>query len=80
MLDNYHRINRDNRKLKRENENLIESNDRLLEENAALHEQNKDYSLLRKVFGRDHMDDLLRQAQEKQQAKRNKVQDHKWER
>ena len=80
VLDNYHRINQDNRKLKKENENLIERNDRLREENEALREQNKDYSLLRKVLGKDHMDDLLRQAREKQQVKRNKARERKRER
>jgi hypothetical protein len=80
VLDKYHRISEDNRKLKMENGNLIERNDRLREENEALREQNKDYSLLRKVFGTDRMNDLLWQAREKQQAKRNKTRERKWER
>lgn len=62
VLDNNHRINQDNGRLHKENENLIKSNDRLREENADLREQNRDYSLLRKVFGRDQMDDLVRRG------------------
>ena len=67
--DNYHRINERNGKLYRENEHLIASNDRLKEENTTLREQNKDYSLLRKVFGSRQIDNLVAQAREAQQAK-----------
>jgi len=70
----YHRINEKNGKLYRENEHLIASNDRLKEENTALREQNKDYSLLRKVFGSRQVDNLVAQAREAQQAKRRKKQ------
>lgn len=80
VLDKYQRISEDNRKLKMENGNLIKRNDRLREENEALREQNKDYSLLRKVFGRDPIDDLLKQTRVKQQVKRNKARERKWER
>ena len=54
----------------KENEHLIASNDRLKEENTALREQNKDYALLRKVFGSKQVDNLVAQAREAQQAKR----------
>ena len=72
--DSYHRINERNGKLYRENEHLIASNDRLKEENTALREQNKDYSLLRKVFGSKQIDDLVAQAREAQEAKRRQRQ------
>ena len=72
--DNYHRINERNGKLFRENEHLISSNDRLREENAALRDQNKDYSLLRKMFGSRQIDNLVAQAREAQQAKRRQRQ------
>ncbi len=72
--DNYHRINERNGKLYRENEHLIASNDRLKEENTVLREQNKDYSLLRKVFGSKQIDDLVVQAREAQQAKQRQRQ------
>ena len=52
------------------NEGLARSNDRLKEENTVLREQNKDYSLLRKVFGNKQIDDLVGQAREAQRAKR----------
>ena len=41
------------------NEGLARSNDRLKEENTVLREQNKDYALLRKVFGSRQIDDLV---------------------
>ncbi len=56
------------------NEGLARSNDRLKEENTSLREQNKDYSLLRKVFGSRQTDDLVAQAREPQQAKRRQRQ------
>ena len=37
-------------------------NSRLTEENKILKAENKDYSLIRKVFGRKQIDDLLEQA------------------
>lgn len=72
VLDNYHRVNQDNGRLHNENENLVDSNDWLREKNTALREQNRDYSLLRKIFGRSQMDDLVRQARETQQAQRKR--------
>lgn len=80
--DNYHRINERNGKLYRENEHLIASNDRLKEENTALREQNKDYALLRKVFGSKQIDDLIAQAREAQQAKQRhrRLKNHSYER
>ena len=70
----YYRINERNGRLYKENEYLIASNDRLKEENTALREQNKDYALLRKVFGSRQIDDLVAQAREAQQAKRRQRQ------
>ncbi len=40
---------------------------RLKEENTALREQNRDYALLRKVFGSKRVDDMVAQAKEAQQ-------------
>ncbi|MBR1708347.1 MAG: hypothetical protein IJ719_05905 [Clostridia bacterium] len=79
-MDNYHRINQDNGRLHKENENPIANNDRLREENTALQEQNREYSLLRKVFGRNQMDDLVKQAREAQQAQKKKTRDRGRER
>ena len=72
--DDYFRLNKMNGELYRENEGLVWSNDRLKEENTALREQNKDYALLRKVFGSRQIDDLVTQAREAQQAKRRQRQ------
>lgn len=70
VQDSYYRLNKTNGELYRDNEGLAWSNDRLKEENSVLREQNKDYSLLRKVFGNKQIDDLVSQAREAQQTKR----------
>ena len=72
--DSYYRLNKTNGELYRDNEGLARSNDRLKEENTALRDQNKDYSLLRKVFGSRQIDNLVAQAREAQQAKRRQRQ------
>ena len=61
-LDSYHRLNITNGNLYRANERLEKINDKLTEENTRLRAENKDYSLLRKVFGHKQIDDLLEQA------------------
>ena len=61
-LDSYHRLNITNGNLYRANERLEKINDKLTEENTRLRAENKDYSLLRKVFGHKQIDDLLGQA------------------
>ena len=73
-MDNYLRLNKTNGELNRDNEALTQSNDRLKEENTVLRGQNKDYALLRKVFGSKQIDDLVAQAREAQQAKRRQKQ------
>ena len=80
-MDNYLRLNKTNGELNRDNEALTQSNDRLKEENSALRVQNRDYALLRKVFGSKQIDDLVAQAREAQQAKRPQRQkSHDYER
>ena len=73
-MDNYLRLNKTNGELHRDNEALTQSNDRLKEENTVLREQNKDYALLRKVFGSRQIDDLVAQAKDAQQEKRRQRQ------
>ena len=58
----------------REEEQAAREAQRLKEENTALRNQNKDYSLLRKVFGSRQIDNLVAQAREAQQAKRRQRQ------
>lgn len=55
-------VNRDNVKLK-------ESNNSLVVENTSLREENKDYKLLRKIFGNSEIDDMLDQARSIQASK-----------
>lgn len=74
VQDSYYRLNKTNGELYSDNEGLARSNDRLKEENAALREQNKDYSLIRKVFGSKQVDNLVAQAREAQQAKQRQHQ------
>ena len=69
--DNYHRLNLTNKKLYRDNQRLEKINGRLTEENIILKAENKDYSLLRKVFGRKQIDDLLEQARNVKGRKRD---------
>ena len=63
-IDSYNRLNVTNANLYRENEKLSKINDKLTEENTRLRAENKDYSLLRKVFGHKQIDDLLEQARD----------------
>ena len=69
-LDSYHRLNITNRNLYRANERLEKINDKLTEENTRLRAENKDYSLLRKVFGHKQIDNLLGQARNTKGQKR----------
>ncbi len=69
--DSYHRLNVTNANLYCENEKLSKVNERLKDENNLLRAENKDYKLLRKVFGSRQIDSLLEQArQSKQRDKR----------
>ena len=70
-LDSYHRLNITNGNLYRANERLEKINDKLTEENTRLRAENKDYSLLRKVFGHKQIDDLLEQARNIKGRKRD---------
>lgn len=69
--DNYHRLNVANEKLYRDNQRLGKVNAILTEENTRLKTENKDYSLLRKVFGRKQIDELLEQARTVKGRKRD---------
>lgn len=60
--DDYHRLNVTNANLYRENERLGKNNEKLIAENGNLRSENRDYKLLRKVFGSKQIDNLLEQA------------------
>ena len=70
-LDSYHRLNITNGNLYRANERLEKINDKITEENTRLRAENKDYSLLRKVFGHKQIDDLLEKARNIKGQKRD---------
>ena len=70
-IDSYQRLNLTNGRLYEENERLTDRNDRLTEENQILRGQNKDYALLRKVFGSKQIDDLVARAREISNSGRN---------
>ena len=81
VQDNYYRLNKANGELYKDNEGLTRSNDRLKEENTALREQNRDYVLLRKVFGSKQVDDMVAQAKEAQQeTKKRRLRSHGYDR
>ena len=70
-MDSYYRLNVTNGNLYRENEKLSKINNRLIGENDNLRSENRDYKLLRNVFGNKQIDSLLEQAkQAKQRDKR----------
>ena len=69
-IDDYHRLNVTNANLYRENEHLKKSNSKLTDENENLRIENRDYKLIRKVFGNKRIDDLLEQARSKQRENR----------
>lgn len=70
--DNYHRLNVTNSNLYRENEMLSKINNKLKSENETLRSEDKDYKLLRKVFGHKQIDELLEQARNIKGQKREK--------
>ena len=71
-LDSYHRLNTTNGRLYRENEHLTAANDRLKGENDALRSELKDFRFLRKVLGSRQIDNLIAQAKDmEQQRKQN---------
>lgn len=71
-IDSYHRLNSTNGRLYRENEHLTAANVRLTEENDVLRSEIKDFRFLRKVLGNQQIDNLIAQAKEmEQQRKQN---------
>ena len=71
-IDSYHRLNNTNGRLYRENEHLTATNDRLKGENDALRSELKDFRFLRKVLGSQQIDNLIAQAKDmEQQRKQN---------
>lgn len=69
-IDAYHRLNMKNGQLYRENEYLTSRNEALREENTWLKRENRDFALLKKVFGKEKIGELVWQAEEAEQAKK----------
>lgn len=69
-LDSYHRLNTTNGRLYRENEHLAATNDRLKGENDALRSELKDFRFLRKVLGSQQIDNLIAQAKDIEQQRK----------
>ena len=69
-LDSYHRLNNTNGRLYRENEHLTTTNDRLKGENDALRSELKDFRFLRKVLGSQQIDNLIAQAKDMEQQRK----------
>ncbi len=62
-----------NGKLYQENDYLRDENDRLTSDITYLTGRLKDYKLLHKIFGREHMDGMLEQVKQAQKNRRNKA-------
>ena len=69
-LDSYHRLNTTNGRLYRENEHLTAANDRLKVENDSLRSELKDFRFLRKVLGSRQIDNLITQAKDMEQQRK----------
>ena len=69
-LDSYHRLNTTNGRLYRENEHLAATNDRLKGENDALRSELKDFHFLRKILGNQQIDNLIVQAKDMEQQRK----------
>ena len=79
-MDKFIKLAQQNSELYKDNRFLEKENKHLREENGILRNQNKDYSLLRKVFGRGQIEIWLRQAKDVQQIKKERSRTHGWER
>ncbi len=69
-LDSYHRLNNTNGRLYRENEHLAIVNDKLKGENGVLRSELKDFRFLRKVLGSRQIDNLIAQAKDIEQQRK----------
>lgn len=69
-LDSYHRLNTTNGRLYRENEHLTIVNDKLKGENEVLRSELKDFRFLRKVLGSQQIDNLIAQAKDMEQQRK----------
>ena len=62
LMESHYQLELENRDLRQDNEYLREDCDTLTKENTTLREQTRDYSLLKKAFGKAQIDDLVKRA------------------
>ena len=70
VMNSHSRLERENRDLRQDHEYLKEDYDLLTKENKGLREQNRDYALLRKMFGNQQIDGMIASAKERQKAEK----------
>lgn len=82
-IDDYHRAQnisnryyRENQRLQQDNEYLRAGNRDLREDNQFLRAEKKDYAFLRKVFGRERINNLMKEARELQERQRKRNRSH----
>ena len=79
-MDKLIKLAQQNSEMYKDNQFLEEENKHLREANGILRSQNKDYSLLKKAFGKGQIETWLRQAKEVQEIKKERSRMHGWER
>ena len=62
LEERFRNVSLQNQKLMKENDSLMYSTDRLFDENRALRMAVKDFSLLKKVFGDQQIDEMIQGA------------------
>ena len=82
-IDDYHRAQnisnryyRENQRLQQDNEYLRAGNRDLREDNQFLRAEKEDYAFLRKVFGRERINNLMKEARELQERQRKRNRSH----
>ena len=82
-IDDYHRVQNVNNRYYRENQRLLQDNEYLRTENKDLKDanqllrsENKDYAFLWKMFGRERIDNLMKEARELQEKQRKRKRSH----
>ena len=72
VLDNNGRLWREGENLRYEIDRLKEENKDLRHVNSELRKQNKDHALLRKIFGSEQIDQMILQAKQLDEQKKQK--------
>ena len=68
VMNSHSRLECENRDLRQDHVYLKEDYDLLAKENKSLREQNRDYALLRKIFGNQQVDGMIALAKERQET------------